>query len=1070
MPREYSREINLYINGSRVKNDIRSIQAEMRKLVNEQARMTLGSKEYVAHGKKIQALRTIINKHNVDLKQTTRSWQGLTRAADAFNRYWQMGVTVVAGAVGMVMAFRKTAEAANEFEASLDNLSALTGLEGKELEWLGEKAKESSVSVLESGVRIRQSATDITEAYMKMGSQRPELLKDKEALEEVTRQAIILSEAGKIKLEPAVSALATTMNQFNARGSDAGLIINAIAAGSKLGAANIEYLSTAIEKSGTSAALLNMGIEETVALVEAVAPKFAQARVAGNSLDKVLLKMRNEQIGYKDGVFDMNRALDELRIRFKQGETAADMFVVEHAKMVEVLVQVQGSFNEFRKGVTGTNIALEQARKNTNNNATALEQARNKVQLMYIEIGQKLAPALVKSTNGWNYLLKGLMAAPEFLRKNQSLIILLGGAILAKNSALLKSIALMGREQALMLKSNIVRRATLLLRNTQAIAIRTQIALTGQVTMAQKRALVTTRSLNAAMKANPIGALIMGLTALVAALKYYETHNRRALDLEQRKQRAIEETTTANKALKESYDLIRQQIGSLNSLSIQEKKDLQEKIDKTIELAEAELFLAETKRQKLYDESREVKWYEHMLTWDRDKLVEIGKANADKAVAVFDEQIDELNDRLKSLKGQKTNLWEILNAESLGDAIGTETLVAMEEKLSKYTLALQNAKIGSVDYLRIQSKIQTLENQMAKTRGVQVEHIEQQTDQTSESMERMRAVTRELAQDIKDVEDDFDAVFSEQLSQLEESIQDIGNQDPLIMDHIRNFSDLMQMRKKLLLQNLEDGIISHREYYDKIRQLDDELARHRLQSFEDYAYVVTSVTDSIYNFYEARKRRELALYKDNDKKKEEIEKRYAKRQKLLASVQAAIEGIVEIARINSNAAVNADLSQTLRALLTAAAVTRTAANIAVIQAQQYQGGLYPVLGSNTGRTYQSTFLGPVKTGLYKKPTLGLFAEEEPEMVIDGPTTRNLMANFPEILSAIQNARVGQYSGGLYPSSMQSNGDPELKALIRQTIQVLNRVEESHREPALVSFRSFREAQKKYDRIQSRVNI
>ena len=140
----------------------------------------------------------------------------------------------------------------------MDNLSALTGLGGKNLSWLGDQAKEMSVKTTESGIKIKQSATDILDAFTKIGSQRPELLKNKEALAAVTEDAIILSEAAKIELEPATASLANVMNQFNEKSSSSRRIINELAAGSQTGSGDIQYLSNAIEKCGTSAYLLSL--------------------------------------------------------------------------------------------------------------------------------------------------------------------------------------------------------------------------------------------------------------------------------------------------------------------------------------------------------------------------------------------------------------------------------------------------------------------------------------------------------------------------------------------------------------------------------------------------------------------------------------------------------------------------------------------------------------------------------------------------------------------------------------------------------------------------------------------
>jgi len=57
MATSYNRRINLFINVQQVSNDVRSIRTEMVRLEKEhQARMTLGSQEYIAHARRIRKL------------------------------------------------------------------------------------------------------------------------------------------------------------------------------------------------------------------------------------------------------------------------------------------------------------------------------------------------------------------------------------------------------------------------------------------------------------------------------------------------------------------------------------------------------------------------------------------------------------------------------------------------------------------------------------------------------------------------------------------------------------------------------------------------------------------------------------------------------------------------------------------------------------------------------------------------------------------------------------------------------------------------------------------------------
>jgi len=1141
MAREYTREIYLYINGKEINNDIKSIKKEMNQLINEQARMIIGSKEYIEATKKIKALRAVLNEHNASLKEVDRSWgAAMNRLGDQFNRFQTLGMAVIGATVGIIAGFMKTAEAANLFEERLDNLSALTGLNGKELEWLGLKAKETSISITESGVRIKQSATDILDAYTKMGSQRPELLKDKEALASVTEAAIILSEAGKMELEPATAALATTMNQFNLEARDANRIINTIAAGSKVGAGEIPYLTEVIEKSGTTANLMGISIEQMVGTVEAIAPKFAEARRAGTALDRVLLKMREQGIGVKDGVFDLNRGIDELRMRFAKGESATDLFGVEQAKMGEILVMNQGDMNKYSRAVTDTSIAFEQAGKNTNNNAAALAQAKNKVNLMYIEIGEKLAPAVIHSTNAFNYFLKALMALPQFISQNKILLTALVGAILAYNGALVKSIGASILDTATRIKAAIVLKASTASQALQAEMTMVQATQTKALTMWQRAAVTVQWALNAAMAANPVGMVIAGITALVVALMYFSKNSRENLELENTKKVLTQDLTKANQSLKTTYEEIGTEIGNLNKLSVQEKTDLDDKINKTITLAEAELDLLTARRGEVKASSSKVTAGQFIGSlFNPDKLKEKARENGLKAVAPLDELILAQSDRIKSLRAQKTELEDILQAESQGDSIGTGTTVELESKLERYTTALKNVTRGSEDYIRIQNKIKQVEAELAKERGAsdstdkKFDREKALADITKSHEEQLLLIKTQYAQGISDKETYANDLAQEDIRYQMESIARLQKhgqstiaeeqkiQDLLIgirencdkeaedaakahekslemwdeeyekfLQDLEENPDLTEDQKKRVLEyqywwdtnaqgqreklqmELDANVISQTEYYDKIKALDKDAAEKKLQHLEQWAGAATSLAETVGQFMQAQKDRELAAAGKDDKKKEAIERKYAKRQKTIATAQALIEGALEIARINSNAGVNADLTQTLRIILTGLAVARTAGTIAVIQSQQFEHGRYPVMGADDNQIYQASLLGKVRTGIYNKPTLGLFAEKDPEIVIDGPTTRNIRANFPEILEAIQSARVTQYAGGMYPDLGETSQQSALQisALLQANIQMMRQVILAHEKPGTVSFSSIRNTQADFDFIKSKTTI
>jgi TP901 family phage tail tape measure protein len=510
------------LNGSSI-NDLAKAQ---RKLNAEIKSMPRSNPEEVAA---LNAKKLALKGVNKELSEAKAGMNGMSQAQKGWLGSLSGGISkfmggiamITASVTGTIFAMSRAKDAANEYEEALGNLSALTGLQGKDLDWLSEKAKATSVSVTKDGIRIRQSAKDILDAYTIVGSQRPELLGNKEALAAVTEQAIILSEAGKIQLEPAVTALTNTLNQFNLEGSEAARVVNIIAAGSKVGAADIDYVSTAIEKAGTTANLMGISVEQSVGMIEAIGPKFANAAEAGNGLDKVMLKMREKNIGYKDGVFDMNRALEELSVRFANGESSTAIFGVEHAKMAEVLVQGREEMRRYTKEVTGTSVAIEQAGINTDTNKAKLAQAQNELSLVAIKLGSDVAPAFTFATHSMAGMGNALIGLIKFLNEYRGIIVT-GAAAVA---------------------------AYALVVNAAAIAKGLYSAATWVATTA-------TKAFNAVMKSNPWGLLASVIAGALVGLIAF-SRNMKSISAETKAQ------TNLNNALAES---ISKELGPMTQL------------------------------------------------------------------------------------------------------------------------------------------------------------------------------------------------------------------------------------------------------------------------------------------------------------------------------------------------------------------------------------------------------------------------------------------------------------------------------------------------------------------------
>jgi len=524
MTQSYDRRINLYINGKEVRNDVKSIRAEMSKLTNEQARMIINSDEYVQHARQIKQLKGIMAQHVQDISNVKKGWS-LQGMADGINKYFGIVTAGIATVTGLVMGFKKLVQAFNDYEERVDNLSAITGLAGESLEWLSEKAKELSTTTLEGGIRITKSAQDIVDAFTKMGSARPELLKNKEALAEVTKQALILAEASKIDMPQAIDAVAAAMNQFNLDASETGRIINVIAAGSLEGSAEVADLTESMKNVGTVAADSNMTLEQTVAALEVLGEKQLKGAEAGTKLRGALLKMKDAGVGYASGQFVLRDAIEEVNGKLaghsselEKDALKAKIFGIENITAGNILLQNVDKYDKLTTAVTGTNVAIRQASTNTDNNNAKLAQAKSAINVISIDLGKRLAPAYTALITAGGGFLKILGATGELLFKYGRTIVSVTATIVAYSVATKLAALWETRLNAekgiglLLSKTGIAlnRAASAAMLLYQAAVA----ALAGNFAKAQR----AMQLFWAFSKLNPIGLLVGAVTALAGAM------------------------------------------------------------------------------------------------------------------------------------------------------------------------------------------------------------------------------------------------------------------------------------------------------------------------------------------------------------------------------------------------------------------------------------------------------------------------------------------------------------------------------------------------------------------------
>lgn len=416
------RGIYLYIDGKEIVNDVNHIEKECRQLTQQLKSMTLGSEEYNRTMAKIQHLQGILKQHRQEIKgvtaETKKATVSVGSMVDWFNRFGGVILSVIGFLTGFTLALRAIRDERNKLEESQAGLKALTGLDDDSISWLTEQAKTLSTTMTKEGLRVRQSAAEILDAFMLVGSAKPELLGDKEALKAVTEEAMRLQAAAKdITLNEAVDSLTLSLNQYGAAADQAGRFTNVLAAGSQAGSVNIASQAKAIRNAGTAAASANVPIEQTVALIETLAYRGIKDEVAGTGLKKFFLILQTGADETNPKIVGLDKALENLKNKNMDAGAIKKMFGEEGYNTASVILQNTEMVKDFTAAVTGTNVAYEQAAINSDTAQAKLEQARNKMKLAAIDLGEKLNPALTVSTNMLTNVIKYLPGLIDWCNK-----------------------------------------------------------------------------------------------------------------------------------------------------------------------------------------------------------------------------------------------------------------------------------------------------------------------------------------------------------------------------------------------------------------------------------------------------------------------------------------------------------------------------------------------------------------------------------------------------------------------------------------------------------------------------
>lgn len=565
-----------------------------------------GSAEWKYYQQQAKLVTAELQKIKTEV-QETESW--ISRFNNGLTKWGGLLATGAATITGVSMALNTLRNNRDSKESSQAELKALTGLDDSSIQWLTEQAEKLSTTMDESGLRIRQSSDEILQAYMLIGSKKPELLKDKEALHAVTIEAMRLAAAAKIDLKDAVTATTVSLNMYGESADQAARYVNVLAAGSKEGAADVSAQAAAIKNAGVAASGAGVSIEQLGGTIQMLAEKGLEAEPAGTALRKFFLVLQTGPDETNPKVVGLQTALENLNKKSLSAAQIQTMFGEEAYSAATILIDNADKVRQYTEAVTDTNIAMEQAAINSDTNEAKMAQYRNSIKEAGIELMERLNPSLSLLTGWTTKIIVSLPTLIDWCIKYKSVLIASGTALAAYN-----------------------------------IAVNAATIYTKAYDLIVKVATASTSGFNKVLKLNPAGLVLAGITALVA---YITTKLIPSTDAATEAQRRYNDELQRTQEELKKYQSIEDRFSNIDALNNRQRQQLKSDAESELSVIEDKLSKEVIAFRKYYDEQKKI--IEERKDIDesqRQALIHsLDKQASDKAASLL-----ELDQRQKNLK------------------------------------------------------------------------------------------------------------------------------------------------------------------------------------------------------------------------------------------------------------------------------------------------------------------------------------------------------------------------------------------------------------------------------------
>ncbi|MHC1781020.1 MAG: phage tail tape measure protein [Bacteroidales bacterium] len=407
-------------------SSIKDLEKTAKLLKNEIRQLTPGTQEFIQKSKQLDLVRNRLDQLNGRVRET-HSW--LSRAGNTFNKYFGIATAAIASVTGISFALRGASQEAAKMDDIYSDVMKTTGLLRQEVVWLNDEFKKLNTRT------TREELNGLARDAGKLGiSSKEDVLEFVRAANQIN---VALSEdlgEGAIRN---IGKLAEVFKLTEAMGIEKsflsiGSAINAIGQAST---ANEEYLVDFTQRIAGVAFQSGLSIQNVLGFASALDQTGQKVEMSATAFQKFLMKMFSDTATFADmanmevGKFaqllrtDVNQALVTVLTSLNNKGGFAQLVPIfedmglDGARAVAVLSSLATNVNlvteaqslSNKEFALATSLTKEYNTKNENMQAL-LDKAKKKFKDQVIELGEKLSPAFLKTTNASTIFLKAIMS------------------------------------------------------------------------------------------------------------------------------------------------------------------------------------------------------------------------------------------------------------------------------------------------------------------------------------------------------------------------------------------------------------------------------------------------------------------------------------------------------------------------------------------------------------------------------------------------------------------------------------------------------------------------------------